>query len=374
MKKRILIPYATYGTGHRSVAEYIKEYFEKNGEYECLAIDVLSYAAPFLTNIAKSVSKTMMTKMPDIFTVFYALANNRPSATIFEDISVFFLKNKKLEQEIRDFNPDLTIATHFLGSDLIADYNKRGITNSKIVTVVTDYETHAFWQKNRKVDALILANEKEKLRLMDKGFREDQLFVSGIPIAVNMDMDYDRDALIEKFGIDKNLVTVMFFGGGGDGSTWNLRFFKAILENDYPCNVLFIAGKSDSAFKIANKYVEKYEAKNAKVFGYVDVNDFYRVSDFVITKPGGAQVTECLFLSKPMLLVKGNGGQENANKKYLVENGYAESATMKGDFLDAFEKLLYNDRLRERMSAKIDEKNQREAIVRLFDFINKMMN
>ena len=60
--------------------------------------------------------------------------------------------------------------------------------------------------------------------------------------------------------------------------------------------------------------------------------------------------------------------------KKLVENGYAESATMKGDFLDAFEKLLYNDRLRERMSAKIDEKNQREAIVRLFDFINKMMN
>ena len=374
MKKRILIPYATYGSGHKSVAEYIKEYFEKNGDYECFAVDLLSYAAPVLTNITKSISTAAMTKTPDIFTVFYELANNRLSATIFEDASVFFLKNKKLEKAIRDFNPDLTIATHFLGSDLIASYNKRGITNSKVVTVVTDYEAHAFWQKNRNVDALILANEKEKARLIEKGFRKDQLYVSGIPVAMNMDVDFDRDELIKKFGIDKDLVTVLFFGGGGDGSIWNMRFFKAILENEYPCNVLFVAGKSETSFKMANKYVEKYNAKNAKVFGYVDVKDFYNVSDFVITKPGGAQVTECLFLSKPMLLVKGNGGQENGNKKYLVENGFAESATMKGDFLDAFEKLLYNDKLRERMSAKIDKKNQREAIVRLFDFINKMMN
>ena len=28
MKKRILIPYATYGSGHKSIAKYIKQYFE----------------------------------------------------------------------------------------------------------------------------------------------------------------------------------------------------------------------------------------------------------------------------------------------------------------------------------------------------------
>ena len=28
MKKRILIPYATYGSGHKSTALYIKDYFE----------------------------------------------------------------------------------------------------------------------------------------------------------------------------------------------------------------------------------------------------------------------------------------------------------------------------------------------------------
>ena len=43
MKKRILILYATYGSGHKAIANYIKKYFEENGEYECLSLDLNNY-------------------------------------------------------------------------------------------------------------------------------------------------------------------------------------------------------------------------------------------------------------------------------------------------------------------------------------------
>ena len=53
MKKRILIPYATYGSGHKAIANYIKKYFEENGEYECKTIDLISYSIPFFGTISQ---------------------------------------------------------------------------------------------------------------------------------------------------------------------------------------------------------------------------------------------------------------------------------------------------------------------------------
>mgnify|MGYP003301849249 CR=1 FL=1 len=39
MKKRILLTYATYGNGHRAIAEYIKSYFEaQDSELEILLV------------------------------------------------------------------------------------------------------------------------------------------------------------------------------------------------------------------------------------------------------------------------------------------------------------------------------------------------
>ena len=53
MKKRILIPYATYGSGHKSIALYIKKYFEDSGEYECKTIDLVSYSFPLFGFLSK---------------------------------------------------------------------------------------------------------------------------------------------------------------------------------------------------------------------------------------------------------------------------------------------------------------------------------
>ena len=87
----------------------------------------------------------------------------------------------------------------------------------------------------------------------------------------------------------------------------------------------FVAGKNKKAEKKAKEYVARYKAKNVKVYGFVtNVSDFYQVSDFVVTKPGGAQVTECLYFEKPMILIKSNGGQEIENRRYLVSKRKTE--------------------------------------------------
>ena len=138
------------------------------------------------------------------------------------------------------------------------------------------------------------------------------------------------------------------------------------------CPASFIAGKNKNAYKKAKEYVKRYNSKNVKVFGFVNnVNEFYKISDFVVTKPGGAQVTECLFFNKPMLLIKSNGGQEISNRNYLCRSGYAKKARNKRKFNKNFE-LMLNDIYLNKMIQKISKINHKSAMDKLFKIVEKL--
>lgn len=371
--KKILILYATYGSGHKTIAEYIKSYFEQNGNYECLLVDLISYGIPIIGNLSKKTTEFFMTKLPFIWSFIYFSFDNKLSAYIFNNASMFLLKSKKLQKIIKDFNPDITIATHFFGTDLINKYNKKGLTNSKIVTIVTDYHAHNFWlSKIKCIDAIIVSSIEEKFCLLKKGFKNKQIYTSGIPICPKIYESVDKEKLLKKFKIYNNNKNILFFVGGGNGALNNLIYFKEILKNNYDCNVLFIAGKNKKAYSKAKEYVKKYNSSNVRLYGYVtNVNEFYMVSDFVVTKPGGAQITECLYFNKPMLLVKSNGGQEIANRKVLCHKGYAKWGKNKKAF-NSYYKLMLDDNYLSKMCDNISKIDHKLAMEKLFKIVNKM--
>lgn len=373
MKKKILIPYASYGSGHKSIAVYIKKYFEEKG-YECMTLDLISYSLPIIGSLSKKSSEFIMTKIPSIWSILYFAFDNKLSSYISSGISLKIFDNKHLRKVIEDFNPDITIATHFWGTDIINKYNKKGITKSKIVTIVTDYKSHDFWLKSIKgIDAIIVSSLEERIHLLRKGFKNKQIYTSGIPILPEIINETKKEALLKKFKINNNKKTVVFFVGGGNGALLNLVYFKEILKNKYDCNVLFIAGKNKKALKKAREYKERYKAKNVQVYGFVtNVNEFYQVSDFVVTKPGGVQVTECLYFERPMLLIKSNGGQEIGNKSFLLKRGYAKSARNIFSFNKYFKELLNNEKLRKKMEKNISKIKTKESMEKLFEIVEKL--
>lgn len=374
MKKRILIPYATYGSGHKAIANYIKKYFEENGEYECKTIDLISYSIPFFGTISQKTVDFLFQKIPFIWSLIYFTFDNRLSAYISGNISTKLFNNKKLKEDIVKFNPDITIATHFFGSDIINKYNKKGITNSKLVTVVTDYKSHDFWLNNLKgTDAIIVSSFEERLHLLKKGFTNKQIYTTGIPITFDLSQKTKKTELLKKFKIKNDKKNVLFFVGGGNGALLNLIYFKEIVKNNYDCNIFFIAGKNKKAYNKAKEYVSRYKAKNVKVYGFVtNVSEFYQISDIVITKPGGAQVTECLYFERPMILIRSNGGQEIENRKYLVSKGYAKSVRSRTSFNKVFKELLEDDKVREKMKKNISNIEQRKSMEKLFKIVNKL--
>ena len=126
--------------------------------------------------------------------------------------------------------------------------------------------------------------------------------------------------------------------------------------------------------KKTESYVTKYKAKNVKAFGFVNnIADFYMASDFVITKPGGAQVTECLYFRKPMILIKSNGGQELGNRQFLIKKGYALASLSKKGFKKNFKKLVDDDNTLLKMVSNIDKIKQEKSMEKLFQLSEKLL-
>lgn len=325
--KKVLILYATYGTGHRSVANYIQKYLEENdSNIEVCNIDLLDYAMPIIGKWSRKVNEHLMSKHPKIWSAVYKITNGNISSEVSMKVSMNMLKNKRLQKAIENFQPDLCIATHFFGTSLIANYKRKNIIASKLVTIVTDYEAHEIWLRNYQAnDYLIVSSKEEKDRLIKKGIPQDLVLVNGIPICISKNTTIDRKSWLKSYGLSPEKLTCIFFAGGGNGSKASLHYLKKIMKEKVDLNVIFVSGKSASVQEKAIKYQERYQAKQVLVLGYVtNVPELLQIVDFVITKPGGLQITESLYAKKPVMLINGNGGQENANYRYFVKAGYGK--------------------------------------------------
>ena len=130
MKKKILITYASYGSGHKTVANYIYDYFKEHGndKYEVKIIDVMDYASLFgrLTVKIFNINFIIPNSIPS--TISYELTDNKIITKPYRIYTKACL-NKKLQNDLLEYNPDILIATHFFGGIMMGSINKKYHTN-----------------------------------------------------------------------------------------------------------------------------------------------------------------------------------------------------------------------------------------------------
>ena len=374
MKKKILILYASYGSGHKAIANYIQRYFEnKDKELEIKSIDLLNYSNSYRGKLGQKISENLMLHHPFIWNLLYKSADHKYTCVLSSNIIMKPFKNKQLEKEISSFNPDMTIATHFYGSAIVADYNKKKIINSKIISIITDYEAHELWLKDfKKQDYLIVPSRDVQKLLVKEGYNKHKIKPFGIPIFPKLNELSDREDALKKLGLNPKLLTCVCFAGGGNGSTGTLPYVKAILKNKKKINLIVISGKNQKVYDKVNNYVEKYKVKNILVYGYVNnVPELLEQSDFVITKPGGAQTTECLYFRKPMLLIKSSGGQEDANVKYFTKKGYAKKFKSPRKLARYYKNIETDDKDLIKMKRNLSKTDSREAMKKIYELTIK---
>ncbi len=374
MIKKILIPYATYGNGHKVVANYIKDNFkQKNPDIKVETLDILDYATPFMRKVSKGIfEKTMFAKNPFLWEFIYRFYNHKFRSLGMRRLCYHLFDNDKLRHKMQEFNPDIIISTHFFASILASRYIRYNLINSKLYTVITDYEVHEAWTKASNVEeAIIVSNKEMRSELLERGVPKNKIKVFGIPLSDAFCEQLDSKECKKKLKLDNGQITILFFGGGNNSSV-SLPFLEKLIMGDYKVNVVFIAGRNNELRKKVSDLVKKNNIANIQVLGFVDkVKEYMVASDLVITKPGGLTVTECLFLQKPMLLINKSAGQEKANYKFLVKNKYALKASNPKEFGIYLDKISKNPKILDVMSKNMGKEKKKKAIDELYSLVMK---
>lgn len=370
MKKKILITYAMYGNGHRAVAEYIEKYFkQQDPELEILAIDLLKYSMPVLGSLSQKITDFFLLKFPAGWSTIYSIFDHKISSEIASYMSSSLFRNKRMKKVITDFNPDMTISTHFFGSSLIDMYNRKGVINSKLITVVTDYEAHALWLKGYKKEQAIIVGDKDEVKyLVKKGVNPKIIKPIGIPIHPTSSIDFNKKEAIKKYGFTGNRPICLFFGGGGNGGVLSLPYIKEIMKANLNIDFLYVAGKNQNSKNKVDEWINEYGATNIKTLGYVNnVPELLQICDFVVSKPGGAQTTESLYFKKPIIMINCSGGQEVANYKYFEKNGYGRRFRIPFTFMRYMKEISKKPKTIDKMRKNMEKNNSDKAMVKLYD-------
>ena len=377
MKKRILLTYAMYGNGHRAIAEYIEKYFKtQDEELEILSIDLLKYSTPILGRLSQKVTDFFLLKFPLGWSFIYDLFDSKFNSVVATKISLQLFKNKRMRKVITDFDPDLVISTHFYGSSLIDYYIKKGILNPKLITVVTDYEAQAMWLRGYKRDeAIIVADRDEISYLEKKGVKRNKIKAIGIPIHPQTDPLFNVEESTKKYGFSGVRPICLFFGGGGNGGTHSLPYIRRIIRGNLDFDIIYVAGKNQKAKAKVDKWIRNYNIKNIKTFGFVNnVPELLQICDFVVSKPGGAQTTESLYFKKPVIMINCSGGQERANYKYFVKNGYGRMFRTSLGFYKYLKFISDNPEVIDRMKKNMAKNDNDKAMEKLYKLTKKILS
>ena len=377
MKKKVLVLYASYGSGHKSIANYVAEYIKKEDKnVEVATLDILTYSMRVIGSISQKINSFFMLKTPVIHNFFYNLTSTKLGGDVIDSISTQIFKNKRMENAIKKFNPDLIVATHFFGPSLAKYYNDKGIINAKVITIVTDYDVIELWMKyHEDVSYFVVANKYMKKDLIKRGVDKNKIKEFGIPIMPNINSRFNKKEYLKKYNLTGKNKICIFFGGGGNGSSKTLPYIKKVAKSNPKLDIIFVAGKNEYSKTVVDDFVANNGLENVRTIGFAtNVPDLLELCDFVISKPGGIQLTECMYFKKPVLMIRHSGGQEIANYKYFEKEGFGMFFKTRWGLNKYVKAILNNDKILKKYSENMNKKcNNNDSIEKVYDLIKNIL-
>ena len=221
--------------------------------------------------------------------------------------------------------PDLAICTHFLPSEIISWLKAKGKANFPQGIVVTDFDAHAMWLCHN-YERYFVALDETKIHLSKIGIPADKITVTGIPIDPLFAESKDKAAMREKYGLEKDKLTILVSAGGfGVGNIEHLLL--ALSEMQTPAQIVAVCGRNEELkTKLERLAKEKLnnERVNFKPIGFTrEMDEYMSASDLIVGKPGGLTTSEALAKNLIFCIVNPIPGQEERNSDHLLEKGCA---------------------------------------------------
>ncbi len=316
---KILIIHASAGAGHKKAAEAVHQGFKAQGLHESVCVDALDYTNLFFKYTYQGGYTLLVKDFSFIWgfvffvTDFYWL---KWPIRIARRI-VNFINGQRLEQFLKKEQFDYIFSTHFLPNEVVSSLKRRRLIESKLVSVVTDFDVHRLWL-GQGVDVYAVACEYTQRRLRAFGIPEEKIVVTGIPTDPKFSKTVNRDELKEKLGLKKEIFTVLIATG-----SFGMGPIEALARKLKGFQVLVVCGNNKNLLEKLTAEKEDH----IKPFGFVNnMDELMAASDLMITKPGGLSIAEALVSRLPLLFFSAIPGQET-NNAHILKSFYGIGIT-----------------------------------------------
>jgi processive 1,2-diacylglycerol beta-glucosyltransferase len=340
--KKILIISLSAGAGHIRAAEAVEKTIQqKHKNIEVKHIDMAKYiSVPMKKTIIDSYAM-MAKRLPELWGFLYEKTDNPKITKKFNSITkqIKAINSSRLYNVIKNYNPDKILCTHFLATEIILNAPKKHEINIPVSTLITDYDLHNLWLVPG-TEKYFVATEKMKWKIAkQENIPEKNIIISGIPIDPVFYKNKSISELKNKHKIQKNKKIILVMSGGQGLSKSNI-IVEALFNTKKSLSIIAIAGKNKKLEKKLKSLKPPRHIK-LKTVGWTDkIDEFMRMADIIISKPGGITTTECVTLKKPIIATQPIPGQEEHNAQYILENNLGFVAHDTEDILFYLNSLL----------------------------------
>ena len=321
MKKRVLIMSTSAGTGHVRAGAALEKAFAADPEVgEVIHEDALKYTNKLFRDFYSTLYTKLVSAAPQLLGWVYR-ASDEPWKN--ETVRVQFdrLNMRPLVKFIQEFDPHITVCTHFMPAGIISHLIQNGELDARLSIVVTDLDCHAMWL-SRLFHHYFVACDETKAHMEAIGLPTDRITVSGIPIDPVFGEEIDRSAALARYGLSADKPTLLL-SAGALGISPTESVVARLKELRHDVQTIVVCGKNEEN---RQRVMDLVGADNPRfhVLGYSDrMHELMRMSDLFIGKPGGLTTSEALACGLPMVIFSPIPGQEERNSDHLLEDGVA---------------------------------------------------
>lgn len=372
-KDRYLILSATFGEGHKQVANAISETVDfALADAEPITIDVMEWIHPYLYPISHYLYKKGINKFPQLYGFFYRKTRVRSSFSVKLN-SLFLLGMQSILKIIQEIKPKVVVSTYPFAAGIISKLKEQGLIDIPAVTIITDYTDHSYWIYPY-TDQYVVGSTQVRDRLISLGVKEHKIKYTGIPVRKRFMEALPRELLIEKYRIKPNIFTILIMGGGDGFFGKGLSTFRALELITTPIQLIIVCGRNNKLKKQLECEL-KDSKHDVRIMSYCEnIHELMAISDLMISKPGGVTTSEALAMELPLLIHHSLPGQEEDNAKYLYSSGYAFVAKSEKDLIEQVENLVRDSSPLKLMKQKIKKHQSKTSSSEALRVIVKAAN
>lgn len=314
------------GGGHHQTAKAMTDYF---AEYENVETKILDVAENVNIVLKELISKgyilsTMI--FPKTYSAIYDMLDARTSdddeLTRYNKLIADAFK-RRLLKSLEEYRPDIIVSTHVWATMVLNRIAKRHKIDAPIISIVTDYTIHPFWEQ-AKSDYYIIASELLSYQAIKKLGNDKVILPLGIPISPKFSVKGDKSLTRSALDLDQKYTVLVMMGSMGYGKA-AVDIIKQLdkLPDDF--QIIAVCGNN----KRLRSSISKLKLhRKLTTYGYVtNVDQLMDASDCIITKPGGLTTSEALAKNLPLILTNPIPGQEDRNMEFMTNHSLALSVS-----------------------------------------------